>query len=490
MRFSTHEDRWSYVGLDDDGARVFFDPGSVRAEGLRVGRIEVTVIVMPAAGSESFRAIQELLSRAGKSQADPSYVEQSWSLNLSRKLYAIRSFIIRDGDDTALHSVPLSGIDLNPIEEGSVAAQVSQLAETLVQDQVVPVPESDVPPQAEAPRLRVSVDPDEKVPAYDIPEKRPVAMPVLPRRLFFKGTGFDLFTIFIVNVFLTIITFGFYSFWGRVRVRKYFMRETQFVDDGFEFHGTGGELLRGWVKAMIVFGLPFVLLPYIPHLLGGHVAVRQIVSILSYFIVFLFVPVAMVGARRYRLSRTSWREIRFSFRGKTWEFVKLYLVGTLLTVITLGLYKPFFDTRTYDYMVSRSYFGNRIFQFDGTGRDLFRPFLLAWLLTIPTLGIYWFSYWARKQRYLWEHTSCGTLRFQSTVTGGALAGLHAVNLLLLLVTLGLAWPWVKVRKARFLFDYLRLKGPFDPDAIVQEAQAASPTGEALAGFFDMDFDLG
>ena len=107
-----------------------------------------------------------------------------------------------------------------------------------------------------------------------------------------------------------------------------------------------------------------------------------------------------------------------------------------------------------------------------------------------TLGIYWFWYSARRQRYLWEHTSFGGLRFSSSVTGGALLGLHAINLLLLIVTLGIAWPWVRVRKIRFLFKYVSARGEFDPESIIQEAQAASPTGEALAGFFDMDFDLG
>jgi uncharacterized membrane protein YjgN (DUF898 family) len=64
------------------------------------------------------------------------------------------------------------------------------------------------------------------------------------------------------------------------------------------------------------------------------------------------------------------------------------------------------------------------------------------------------------------------------------------NLLLLLSTLGLAWPWVTVRNARFLVRYLALEGTVDLEAIQQEAQVAGVTGEGLAGFLDVGFDLG
>ena len=492
MHISTPEERWLHIGLDDDGTAVFIDPRSVKTHGLRLDRVDVTVIVKPVEKSDGLRAIQELLLKANKAQEDVVYVEQSWVLHLPRRLFSVRNLTVKNREDVALHSVPLSSIDLSTIEPGSVADQVSQAVEKLVQDQSVVLQRPDASPAWEPTRPRMSPplrsEPDTS--GSGIPGDQPEAIPRLMHRLSFLGSGLNLFVIQVVNMFLTLVTFGFYSLWGRVRVRKYLMRETEFGGDRFEFHGTGKELLRGWTKATIVFGLPLILLPYIPYLTGSGVGIKQAVNVLSSLIVFVFIPVAMVGARRYRLSRTSWREIRFSFRGRTWSFVKLYLAGSALTVITLGLYKPFLDTRAYGFMVSHAYFGNRVFRFDGEGRDLFRPFFLAWLLTIPTLGIYWFWYWAQRQRYLWEHTSFGALRFRSTVTGGALVRLHVVNLILLVVTLGFAWSWVKVRKIRFLFEYLRVRGEFDPESIIQEAQAASPTGEALAGFFDMDFDLG
>ena len=116
---------------------------------------------------------------------------------------------------------------------------------------------------------------------------------------------------------------------------------------------------------------------------------------------------------------------------------------------------------------------------------------MAILLTLPTLGLCWIWFAARKRRYFWDHTCVSAARFHSTVTGGALLGLYVVNLLLLIVTLGLAWPWVKCRNVRFTFRYLTLEGPLDMAGIQQEAQVAvAATGEGLASFLDMDFDLG
>lgn len=310
------------------------------------------------------------------------------------------------------------------------------------------------------------------------------------RRLSFHGTGGSLFGIHIVNIFLTIVTLGVYYFWGKVRVRSYLLSQTEFEGDRFAYHGTGKELLIGFLKAVLVFGAPLGFLIVVRDLLDVGVAMKVVAAVLIYGLILVFIPLAMVGARRYRLSRTSWRGIRFSFRGRVVDFIKLFVGGSLLTGITFGLYYPIFETRRYGFMVSHSYFGNERFHFDGHGRDLLGSFVLAMLLHLPTLGLYWFWFLAKKQRYLWGHTSFAGARFRSTVTGGRLLLLKLGNLLLLVVTLGLGWPWVVVRNARFTFRYLTLEGSLDLEGIQQEAQVASATGEGLASFLDLDMGLG
>ena len=308
--------------------------------------------------------------------------------------------------------------------------------------------------------------------------------------LTFHGAGGPLFSIYIINVLLTIVTFGIYYFWGKVKVQNYLLNQTEIDGDRFAFHATGKELLIGFVKAVLIFILPSGLLNTLPELMGAGVVIKGVAQILAYGIIMVFIPIAMVGARRYRFSRTSWRGIRFSFRGPTWEFVRLFAWGLFLTAITLGVYYPAFDTRRYRFFVSHSYFGNRPFQFDGKWRELLGRYLLTLALTLPTLGLCWFWYLARKQRFFWEHTSFGSARFRYDVTGRALMNFYLGNLLLLVVTLGVALPWVTVRKLHFVSKYLALEGALDVASIRQEVQKASATVEALAGFVGAGFDVG
>jgi uncharacterized membrane protein YjgN (DUF898 family) len=308
------------------------------------------------------------------------------------------------------------------------------------------------------------------------------------RQLFFHGTGGSLLGIHIVNTFLTIITLGIYYFWGKVRVRNYLMSQTEFEGDRFAYHGTGKELMIGFFKAAVALGSFYILMNIIPYLPGGA-AVKVAVFILAYGLLLVFIPMAMVGSRRYRLSRTSWRGIRFSFRGRTVAFIKLFLKGALLTMLTLGFYTPFFDTKRHAFMASHSYFGNQKFEFDGQGSDLFGIYLLAIFLALPTLGLYGFWYLAKKQRYLWDHTLFGGARLHCTVTGSRLFLLSLGNLFLLVFTLGLGWPWVMVRNVRFALTYLTLEGPLDLEAIQQDAQAATATGEGLDSILDLDTGL-
>ena len=331
-------------------------------------------------------------------------------------------------------------------------------------------------------------------PPEHLPAPPPGPSPEAPgpgalRRPSFHGQGGTLFGIHLVNTLLTLVTLGVYYFWAKTRVRQYLLGQTEIEGDRFAYHGTGRELLLGTIKAVLVFGVPIFLLNVVQNVLDVPGLVKVAAGVIYGSLLFVFFPVAMVGARRYRLSRTSWRGIRFSFRGRVWELVKIFIIGNFLTGLTFGLYYPYFLVARQTFMVSHAYFGSERFDFVGRGRDLFWPYVVAILLTLPTLGLCWVWYVARKRRYFWDHTSFGTARFACTVTGRALLGLWVVNLLLLVCTLGIAWPWVRVRNIDFAFRNLALVGPLDLARIQQEAQRASSIGEGLSGFFDSGFDL-
>ncbi len=318
----------------------------------------------------------------------------------------------------------------------------------------------------------------------------------------------------IVNVCLTILTLGLYHFWAKAKIRRYLFSQTAFGGDRFAYHGTGKELYVGFLKAMVVFGVPYFSLSAAEQLLDFPPWIDLILRWLAGMVLFVYVPIAIVSARRYRCTRTSWRGIRFSFRGRTWDFLKLYSKGWLLTALSLGTYYPYFQTQRQAFLNSHTYFGNQRFQFTGHGSGLVVPFAatlfmtyavltlcgimaslrlanagLALLLIPLVLGPFWIWFLGKKQKYFWDHTTFGMARFSSSITWQKLFTLYLGNALLLMATLGFAWPWVTVRNAQFFAGNLVLQGPVNLEEVLQETTGASVTGEGLSNLLDTGFEM-
>lgn len=311
---------------------------------------------------------------------------------------------------------------------------------------------------------------------------KPTPVAAAAYRANFHGDGGSLFGIMIVNLLLTIVTLGIYSFWAKVKVRRFLYSQTEFAGDRFAYHGTGKELFIGALKALGVFVGFYVILGLVGYFISQGLALALI-----YIGIAALIPLALYGSMRYAMSRTSWRGIHFSFRGGLGECYKTFLGGIFLTIVTLGVYMPFFQANMRRYWTNHTYFGDTKFAYDGKGKDLVWHFLLAVLLTIPTLYLYWVWYGARKIRYDWSHTSFATGRFSSTVSGGAILWLVVSNLLLLVVTLGFAIPWIMIRNIRFMCERTSLSGPIAWSTIVRDPRApkVGATGEGLADGLDV-----
>jgi uncharacterized membrane protein YjgN (DUF898 family) len=318
----------------------------------------------------------------------------------------------------------------------------------------------------------------------------------------------------IVNLCLSIATLGVYHFWGKAKIRRYLFSQTTFGNDRFAYHGTGKELYHGFLKAMVVFGVPYFSLGAAHTFLTLPRWIDLLLQSLAALILFLYVPIAIVNARRYRCARTSWRGIRFSFRGQTKDFLALYFQGWFFTILTLGTYYPYFQTQRQAFLHSHTYFGNQRFHFSGHGSGLMVPFAITLFMTytvlllcgltlvlhltnagltlllIPfVLGPMWIWLLGQKQQYFWDHTTFGEARFSSTITWQKLCTLYVGNFFLLLATLGGAWPWVTVRNARFFTGTLSLQGPANFDRVLQETAASAVTGEGLSNLLDTGFDM-
>jgi len=303
----------------------------------------------------------------------------------------------------------------------------------------------------------------------------------------FKGLGKELFGLFFVNMLKTIFTLGIYRFWAKTQVRQYLWSNTFFAGDAFSYHGTGKELFRGFLK---FFGMmiPVVAGMMALQIYGGETG-RALGGLLP-LLLWPLIPVLMVGAWRYRLSRTAWRGIRFSFRGERKQAMMIYLKGGFLTAITFGLYWPYFRMQAENFWRGNSWFGDLQGEFTGDAKEVFGKYVLAVFLTIITLGVYWIWFTAHMTRYYWAHTRFGNANFRFTATGGELFVLNLVNILLLIVTVGLAYPWVVVRNQKFFTEHLTLDGDLDMESIIQDMKESGAVGEEALDAFDIPVDVG
>jgi uncharacterized membrane protein YjgN (DUF898 family) len=181
---------------------------------------------------------------------------------------------------------------------------------------------------------------------------------------------------------LTLLTLGFYRFWARTRIRKYFW--SAITPDGtpMEYNGTGLEKFLGFLIAVAVlavylgiFQLLLLFFGYSLFTQADTFAGAMLQNLLLYGAALSTLPLvyyAQYRARRYVLSRTRWRGIRFGASPAAWGYVKLGLKNLFFTVITLGILLPRQTFNMEKYRVDRSYFGNAQFNQGGDWRML-RP---------------------------------------------------------------------------------------------------------------------
>ncbi|WP_156995432.1 DUF898 family protein, partial [Elstera litoralis] len=169
--------------------------------------------------------------------------------------------------------------------------------------------------------------------------------------------GESLAGITFKNALLTILTLGIWSFWAKTRVRRYLWSNIQIAGDPLHYTGTGFELFKGAIIALLILAVLFVPLGILSTA-GYH----GIVGPIQFLIFILLTPLGLFFARRYRLSRTEWRGIRAGFEGNWKVFAPRAAGLTLLSLFTLGFAEPFRQVYIERYFWNNSYFGTEKFK--------------------------------------------------------------------------------------------------------------------------------
>lgn len=298
----------------------------------------------------------------------------------------------------------------------------------------------------------------------------------------FHGKGAELFVLMLKNFLLSVITLGIYMAWAKTERRKFFWQNLEFHGQRFQYTGTGKELFIGFAKVFGVY-VGFLVLAKIARMVSP--ILEGAVSLAFGLALSVVVPYAIYGSQRYLMSRTRWRGIRFGMEDAAGAYAKEFILGGLLTVLTLGLYSPILNNKLYGLIINNRRLGNASFRYDGDSRVVFCMFLKNLLLFVPTLGLYWFRYRAHLLRYRAEHTYLDQAHFGIELKGRELLGLGLLNLFAVPLTLGLALPWVAIYNMEFVINRLSLKGQVDFAKIEQRAADGKALGDAVADALDV-----
>ena len=301
----------------------------------------------------------------------------------------------------------------------------------------------------------------------------------------FLGSGKEWFKIIIINWLLTVLTLGIYYPWARAKSLRYIYGKTVLNNEHFHFSGTGKEMFRGFIKVILGYVLLLIVFFFL-NLINPILAV-----ILLYLAILFFIPFAIHGSFKYKMSRTSYRGIRFGYRGDRKEFILNFIKWIFLTIITLGIYSFWMDMQVRKYTHENIRYGDVEFTNTSKGGDWLGVVLIGYFASVFSLGIYFF--WWQKDIFEYYINNIGMkkgdqiVKCRSTATGGGFFKLIMGNLLIIIFSFGLGIAWADMRIQKFIFDHIKMEGDINFTEISQtEEEYKDAFGEDAMDFFEIE----
>lgn len=187
----------------------------------------------------------------------------------------------------------------------------------------------------------------------------------------FRGQAGEYFGIWIVNILLTIVTLGIYSAWAKVRRNRYFYGNS-FVDNhSFDYHARGLQILIGRAIVFIFFVVVQIVSVFYP-----------LAGIVVPFVVLLALPWLLSRGLRFSARVTSYRNIRFDFKGTPWGAFVSVILGGLVAFFSLGFLAPLASRWLYRYVFNNLRYGDRSFATDPRIGKLYRAWVPAIIVTL------------------------------------------------------------------------------------------------------------
>jgi uncharacterized protein YecT (DUF1311 family) len=196
-------------------------------------------------------------------------------------------------------------------------------------------------------------------------------------RMEFRGTGGECFGFLITRTLAVVCTLGLYGFWLSKDWKRWVAARTYVHGQPLEYEPRFAEFVLGWL-------------------------VRFAARVLT---LGLYAPWARAKALRY-----DWRMTRVAdgracrFTGTGGGYLGTWILGVLLTVLTLGFASPWVVAMKTRWVRSHLRVGGESLRFDGTGGQLFWTVLVGRFLTVITFGLYLPWRIVGVQRWIAQHS--------------------------------------------------------------------------------------
>ena len=164
----------------------------------------------------------------------------------------------------------------------------------------------------------------------------------------------------------------------------------------FKFNLTGQKLLPVWLLYMFLFLIPYI---YIQFRLQGmknqpgvdhQQALQHMSGMLKWYGVMLILFVVRNAIAffiaKMSIENTEFKLKNFEFNGRFGEFMGIIILGIFLTIITLGIYSPWFIKKVVDFFSENSSHESNNFKFNGKGINLF-VIITLFIIAIVILSV-------------------------------------------------------------------------------------------------------
>ena len=243
--------------------------------------------------------------------------------------------------------------------------------------------------------------------------------PPLPASVSFTGNRDGFLHLLVRGAGLELVTLGFYRFWLVTDIRRHLWSNTVIEGDAAEYTGRGRELLIGFLIALAIL-LPIYLGYFLISVEAEHLQAMASIPLIASF--YVFGQFAIYRARRYRLTRTVWRGVRFWMDGSGWAYALRATLWMLLAIVTLGIALPWRAAALERYKMRHSWYGDLKGRFEGSGWVFFKR--VWWLVIFFAFPFVYARYKVEEWRWWLSGIRFGDVTVESKLEPGAFTGLY------------------------------------------------------------------